>query len=263
MSDPSGGKSARRTTPPADHGGRVRDRRLGLPAAHGLRLVDHPATRSTRATSHEVLSSPDRRGSRAHHEPGAGRHAGGADGRRRVRSGDRRARVSSCCSANRGARLALSILAVPILLTAPLTGGLTGALVVVATLMLWSGPARDWFAGRPVRELRRAATGQAREPGNVGDHDAPGRGPAAPAGPDPGRARRPRRPSDGPTDGPTDEDAPESGPPHPRPSSRPRVPPPSPGPRPGSATRPSAGRPLRRPAATRPGASSGPMAPGQ
>ncbi len=54
---------------------------------------------------------------------------------------------------NRGARLALSILAVPILLTAPLTGGITGALVVVATLMLWTGPARDWFAGRPVREL--------------------------------------------------------------------------------------------------------------
>ncbi len=33
---------------------------------------------------------------------------------------------------NRGARLALSILAVPILLTAPLTGGITGALVVAA-----------------------------------------------------------------------------------------------------------------------------------
>ena len=53
---------------------------------------------------------------------------------------------------NRGARLALSILAVPILLTAPLTGGITGALVVVAILMLWTGPARDWFAGRPIRE---------------------------------------------------------------------------------------------------------------
>ena len=55
---------------------------------------------------------------------------------------------------NRGARLALSILAVPILLTAPLTGGLTGAAVVVAILMLWSAPARDWFAGRPVREMQ-------------------------------------------------------------------------------------------------------------
>ena len=51
-----------------------------------------------------------------------------------------------------GARLALSIVAVPILLTAPLTGGLVGALVAASTAVLWSGPARDWFAGRPVRQ---------------------------------------------------------------------------------------------------------------
>jgi hypothetical protein len=30
-----------------------------------------------------------------------------------------------------------------------------GALVAAATVMLWSGPARDWFAGRPVREVGR------------------------------------------------------------------------------------------------------------
>ncbi len=53
---------------------------------------------------------------------------------------------------HRAARLALGVLAVPILLTAPLTGGLIGAVVAAATLMLWSGPARDWYAGRPVRE---------------------------------------------------------------------------------------------------------------
>ena len=53
---------------------------------------------------------------------------------------------------SRGARLALSIVAVPILLTAPLTGGFVGALVVASTALLWSGPARDWFAGRPVRQ---------------------------------------------------------------------------------------------------------------
>ena len=67
---------------------------------------------------------------------------------------------------NRGARLALSILAVPILLTAPLTGGITGALVVVAILMLWTGPARDWFAGRPVREL--PVRGKPDKPANQG-----------------------------------------------------------------------------------------------
>lgn len=53
---------------------------------------------------------------------------------------------------HRAARIALSVLAVPILLTSPLTGGLVGALVVASTAMLWSGPARDWFAGRPVRQ---------------------------------------------------------------------------------------------------------------
>ncbi len=56
---------------------------------------------------------------------------------------------------HRGARVALSVLAVPILFTGLLTGGLIGALVAAATVMLWSGPARDWFAGRPVREVRR------------------------------------------------------------------------------------------------------------
>src|ERR1700712_720782 len=57
---------------------------------------------------------------------------------------------------HRGARIALSILVVPILLanlvTAPLTGGLLGALIAAATVVLWTGPARDWFAGRPVRQ---------------------------------------------------------------------------------------------------------------
>jgi hypothetical protein len=55
---------------------------------------------------------------------------------------------------HRAARVVLSVLALPILLTAPLTGGLVGALVAAATLMMWSGPARDWFAGRPVRQVQ-------------------------------------------------------------------------------------------------------------
>jgi hypothetical protein len=57
---------------------------------------------------------------------------------------------------HRGARIALSVVVVPILLanlvTAPLTGGLLGALIAAATVVLWTGPARDWFAGRPVRQ---------------------------------------------------------------------------------------------------------------
>jgi hypothetical protein len=65
---------------------------------------------------------------------------------------------------SRPARLALSILAVPILITAPLTGGFVGALVAAATLMLWSGPARDWYAGRPTRQV---------EPPQRGSHPGP------------------------------------------------------------------------------------------
>ncbi len=60
---------------------------------------------------------------------------------------------------HRGARLALTVLSVPLLLSTflTLTGGFLGALVVAATLMLWSGPARDWFAGRPIRDLEPPA----------------------------------------------------------------------------------------------------------
>jgi hypothetical protein len=81
---------------------------------------------------------------------------------------------------NRSARLALSIVAVPILLTAPLTGGLVGALVAASTAVLWSGPARDWFAGRPVRqpvEPRRTP------PAPVPPADGPAGGPVDPPGP--------------------------------------------------------------------------------
>lgn len=53
---------------------------------------------------------------------------------------------------HRGARIALSVVAVPLLLTAPLTGGIFGAVVAASIGLMWSGPARDWYAGRPVRE---------------------------------------------------------------------------------------------------------------
>lgn len=56
---------------------------------------------------------------------------------------------------HRGARVGLSVLAVPLLVTAPLAGGFLGALVAVASLMLWAGPAGDWYAGRPIRETGR------------------------------------------------------------------------------------------------------------
>lgn len=53
---------------------------------------------------------------------------------------------------HRGARVGLTVLALPILVTGLLTGGLVGALVTASIALTWTGPARDWFAGRPVRQ---------------------------------------------------------------------------------------------------------------
>jgi hypothetical protein len=49
------------------------------------------------------------------------------------------------------ARVVLTAAAIPIVLTAPLAGGFLGLLVGGGTVLLWSPPARDWFAGRPPR----------------------------------------------------------------------------------------------------------------
>lgn len=77
---------------------------------------------------------------------------------------------------NRAARVALSVLAVPILLTSPLSGGLLGALVAAAVLMLWSGQARDWFAGRPIRELQPVGSRQSAGQASRGSSDTSSRG---------------------------------------------------------------------------------------
>ena len=133
---------------------------------------------------------------------------------------------------NQGARLALSILAVPILLTAPLTGGITGALVVVAILMLWTGPARDWFAGRPIRELPvRAASRRSPRTRERGRPRCPGTRTGCTSRTRPRKSRKPLRATTTLTGRPTGT-PPKPGPPRPRPSSPPRVPPPSPAPRP-------------------------------
>ena len=49
---------------------------------------------------------------------------------------------------NNAARLGFTIAAVPIALTAPLSGGFLAVVVVFSASMLWTKPARDWFAGR-------------------------------------------------------------------------------------------------------------------
>ena len=53
---------------------------------------------------------------------------------------------------SKGARLGLTLLALPLLVTGLATGGLVSSLVAAAAVMLWLQPARSWFEGRPPPE---------------------------------------------------------------------------------------------------------------
>jgi hypothetical protein len=48
---------------------------------------------------------------------------------------------------SRSARLALTVLAVPLFLTGLVTGGFVSSVVAASAVMLWLQPARDWFDG--------------------------------------------------------------------------------------------------------------------
>lgn len=78
---------------------------------------------------------------------------------------------------HRGARLALSVLAIPLLLSGFAAGGFMSTIVAVAAIMLWTPPARDWFDGRQ-RERVDAVTG-----GPGARLDAPSAPPVAPPTP--------------------------------------------------------------------------------
>lgn len=58
------------------------------------------------------------------------------------------------------ARLVLSLGAVPIVVAVPLTGSFLAMMIGAGAAVMWSAPARDWFAGRPVtpRPPRAART---------------------------------------------------------------------------------------------------------
>ena len=57
---------------------------------------------------------------------------------------------------HQAARIGLTIAAVPVVLTAPAAGSLPGMVIGAGAALLWSRPARDWFAGRPVRPTQTA-----------------------------------------------------------------------------------------------------------
>lgn len=50
---------------------------------------------------------------------------------------------------NHAARIALSVVAVPLFFAGLVSGGFLTTLVVVAVVMMWTRPARDWFNGIP------------------------------------------------------------------------------------------------------------------
>lgn len=89
---------------------------------------------------------------------------------------------------HRGSRLALTVLAVPLLLSGFVAGGFMSTVVAVAALMLWTPPARDWFDGRQ-RERTAALTGGTPTPPTV-----PPAVPPAPSDqePPPGEGAEPR-----------------------------------------------------------------------
>lgn len=74
------------------------------------------------------------------------------------------------------ARIAATVAVVPVLACAPFAGGFLPALVAAGVAMLWTGPARDWFAGREPRQPRLP----------------PRSGPGAPGGSAGGSAEPPR-----------------------------------------------------------------------
>jgi len=58
---------------------------------------------------------------------------------------------------SRSARLALTVIAVPLFLTGMVTGGFVSSVVAAAALMLWLQPSRDWFQGTSTSAARTDA----------------------------------------------------------------------------------------------------------
>ena len=80
---------------------------------------------------------------------------------------------------NRSARLALTLLAVPLFVSGIVTGGFLSSVVAAASVMLWFQPSRDWFNG-VVREERPTpasarATGSGLPDGDAGPVPPPAR----------------------------------------------------------------------------------------
>lgn len=99
---------------------------------------------------------------------------------------------------SRGARLVLSVLAVPLFLTGMAVGGFVSAVVSAAVVVLWMQPTRAWFNGtEPPARPERARPAGDRPSAWPGSSDSSERrvespGPATPPEDQPGGASEPR-----------------------------------------------------------------------
>ncbi len=98
---------------------------------------------------------------------------------------------------SRSARLALTVLAVPLFLLGFVTGGFATSLVAAAAVILWLQPSRAWVNGDPVPERSLRPPSEARRDRDAGDAgDAGDDRPSGTGWPPP------LPPQDAPTDGP-------------------------------------------------------------
>lgn len=83
---------------------------------------------------------------------------------------------------SRSARVGLSVLAAPLMVTGLVAGGFLAAVVAVAVAMLWLQPARDWYDGRAPRAPERPGATRAAPPSSPGPQPPTEAGPPAPSG---------------------------------------------------------------------------------
>ncbi|GAB3248113.1 hypothetical protein GCM10027425_04350 [Alteromonas gracilis] len=81
------------------------------------------------------------------------------------------------------ARIVVSVTAVVVFLAGSVADPLLAAFVAAGATLLWSGPANDWFAGRPIRQPRPLGAGRSR--GDAEDPSASDGSPSAATGTSP------------------------------------------------------------------------------
>ena len=105
---------------------------------------------------------------------------------------------------SRSARLALTVLAVPLFLLGFVTGGFATSLVAAAAVILWLQPSRAWVNGDPVPERYLRPPSEARRDRDAGDERPAGTGWPPPLPPQ-------DTPTDTPSEGRSDGPAPYTG----------------------------------------------------